>query len=203
MLFGDPTAEVIGLDRFRPADRPPVAVSFLSYHMMVLIGLFFIALTLTASVLRWRGTLYSKRWLMWIFVVAVVPAFAANEAGWVAAEVGRQPWIVYPPLKTDAAGAPARDAEGYFQYDETQGLRTREGVSKVVKPEQVVGSLIMFGAIYTLLFVVWVYVLHQKITHGPDPIRPPALPAHLLQAALAAASSRIAHDRSLTEPKQE
>jgi cytochrome d ubiquinol oxidase subunit I len=202
LLFDDAEAEVIGLDRFRPEDRPPVAVSFASYHLMVGIGVFFIALTLLASLLRVLGTLYSTRWLMWVFVLAVAPAFVANEAGWVAAEVGRQPWVVYPPLVTDDAGQPMRDAEGYYQYDETQGLRTKDGVSQVLVPAQVMGSLVMFGAIYLLLFVVWVYVLHQKISHGPEPIAVPPVPERPLRGALAAAADRPAHDRSLTEPKR-
>lgn len=207
LLFDDPKADVIGLDRFRPEDRPPVAVSFFSYHLMIGIGGFFIVLTLAASLLRWRGTLYGKRWLMWVFVLAVIPAFVANEAGWVAAEVGRQPWIVYPPLKSDVEGIPLLNTDGVYEYDATQGLRTTEGVSRVLAAHQVVGSLVMFGALYTMLFVVWVYLLHQKITHGPDatPISSPGedplqRSGPTLEAALAAATARPAHDKSLTDP---
>ena len=201
LLYGAPDAEVIGLDRFRPEDRPPVAVSFFSYHLMVGIGGFFIAITLLATLLRWRGTLFSHRWLLWVFVAAVIPAFVANEAGWVAAEVGRQPWIVYPPLMRDTAGEPVQDAEGYFQFDESQGLRTSDGVSRAIAAEQVVGSIIMFGGIYTLLFIVWIYVLHQKIGHGPElQIESDANGGHR-GGALAAASERPSHDRSLTENK--
>ena len=65
---------------------------------MVGLGMFFIALTLLASFLLWRGRLFETRWLMWVFVFAVLGAVAANQLGWVAAEVGRQPWIVHPPL---------------------------------------------------------------------------------------------------------
>jgi cytochrome d ubiquinol oxidase subunit I len=180
-----------------------VALSFVSYHLMVGIGVFFIGLTLVASLSRLRGTLYSKRWLMWVFVFAVGPAFIANEAGWVAAEVGRQPWVVYPPLVTGDDGKPIQDAEGFYKFDETQGLRTKDGVSQALVPAQVMGSLVMFGAIYTLLFVVWVYVLHQKITHGPEPTAAPPEPKRPLQGALAAAADRPAHDRSLTEPKKQ
>jgi cytochrome d ubiquinol oxidase subunit I len=201
LLHGDPNAEVTGLDKFRPEDRPPVAVAFFSYHLMVGIGTFFIALTLLASFLRWRGALFDRRWLMWVFVAAVVPAFVANEAGWVAAEVGRQPWIVYPPLVRDAAGEPVVDAAGYYQFDATQGLRTSDGVSRAIAADQVVGSIVMFGAIYALLFVLWVYVLHQKISHGPDEHEPPPPGSTSSRSALAAASERPSHDRSLTEKK--
>lgn len=169
LLFADPDAEVIGLDRFRQEDRPPVALAYFSYHLMIGIGTFFVGFTLLASFLRWRGTLFNKRWLLWVAVAAVIPAFIANEAGWVAAEVGRQPWIVYAPMITDEEGEPILDADGHFQYEESKGLRTTDGVSKVIAAEQVVGSIIMFAGIYILLFMVWVFVLHQKISHGPEP----------------------------------
>jgi cytochrome d ubiquinol oxidase subunit I len=199
LLFNDAKAEIVGLDRFRPEDRPPVAVSFFSYHLMVGIGVFFIALTVWASWLRWRGTLYNKRWLLCVFVAAVVPAFIANEAGWVAAEVGRQPWIVYAPLVRDADGAPVVDADGYYQFDESQGLRTSAGVSRAIAAEQVLGSILMFGGIYALLGVLWVFVLHQKISHGPDPHEPEPAPGTTQRGALSAASERVTHERSLTE----
>ena len=96
-----------------------------------------------------------------------------TKPGWVAAEVGRQPWIVYAPAGARRRRQPGRsDAEGHYQFDESQGLRTTDGVSRAIAAEQVVGSIIMFGGIYALLFVLWVYVLHQKISHGPDPHDP-------------------------------
>ena len=200
LLFGDAEQHVIGLDKFRPEDRPPVAVSFVSYHLMVAIGTFLGAITCLGTFLRWRNALFDKRWLMWLFVFAVIPAFVANEAGWVAAEVGRQPWIVYAPLVVDDAGEPVVDSNGYFQYDEQKGLRTTDGVSKVIRSEQVVGSIIMFGAIYTLLFFVWVFVLHQKISHGPDPIE--AEPTRTEGGVLEAATSWQGHRDSLTDAKE-
>ena len=195
LLYSDPDAEVIGLDRFRPEDRPPVAISYFSYHLMVGIGTFFGGFTLLATFFRLRGTLFEKRWLLWLSVAAVIPAFVANEAGWVAAEVGRQPWIVYAPLVTDEAGEPLLDENGHYQFDEQQGLRTNDAVSKMIAAEQVVGSIIMFAGIYILLFIVWVYVLHQKITHGPEPHD--TAPAE--GGALAAASSWTGHDESLLQ----
>jgi cytochrome d ubiquinol oxidase subunit I len=200
LIHGDPDAEVIGLDRFRPADRPPVPIAYVSYHLMVAIGMFFIGLTLVASWLQWSGKLFDKRWLMCVFVAAVIPAFVANEAGWVAAEVGRQPWIVYAPLMRDGNDKPLVDAKGFHQFDESQGLRTSDGVSRAIAKEQVLGSIIVFGAIYTLLFILWVYVLHQKIAHGPDSRAPMLGPPSLGAGALEAAAERVGHERSLTDP---
>jgi cytochrome d ubiquinol oxidase subunit I len=180
LLHGDVTKPVLGLDAFRPEHRPPVLIPFVSYRVMVGCGLFFIAVTLVASWLRWRGTLFRKRWLLWVFVLAVVPAAIANQAGWVAAEVGRQPWIVHPPVQRAASGEPARDADGFVAYQTAgvplpdgttatmpAGLLTTDGVSEAVTSEQVAASIVMFGALYTLLGAVWVFVLNKKIQHGP------------------------------------
>ena len=101
----------------------------------------------------WRGKLFETRWLLWAFVGAVIPAFVANETGWVTAEVGRQPWIVYPQIVAGKV---------------VGGLRTSEALSEAVKAEQVLGSIIMFGLIYLLLFVLWIFLLNNKIQHGPD-----------------------------------
>jgi cytochrome d ubiquinol oxidase subunit I len=165
------TADVTGLDKFRPEDRPPVRLPFFTYHLMVGLGTVFIGLTLFALFLRWRGTLFEWRRLMWVFVFAVGGAYAANQAGWVTAEVGRQPFVVYPPNAKD--------------LDMSGGLRTAEAVStsSVVSGEQVLGSIVMFSFIYILLFAVWVFVLHSKIRHGPDePEQPPAPSGGLLDA---------------------
>jgi cytochrome bd ubiquinol oxidase subunit I len=179
------TEPVIGLDRFRPEDRPPVAVPFASYHAMIALGTFFVALTLLASFLRWRGTLYEQRWLLRIFVVAVAGAVLANQFGWVSAEVGRQPWIVVPPLVRGADGAPLLDAEGFLRYETTAvtmpdgttrtmpaGLRTADGVSEAVTSGQVLSSIVLFGLVYALLGALWIFVLDRKIRHGPDPAGP-------------------------------
>jgi cytochrome bd ubiquinol oxidase subunit I len=81
LLFEDFNKPVEGLDRFRPEDRPPVLIPFMSYHLMIALGTFFVAVTLLACFLAWRGTLFDHRWLMWVFVASVLGAVAANQAG--------------------------------------------------------------------------------------------------------------------------
>jgi cytochrome d ubiquinol oxidase subunit I len=135
---------VPGLDQFDPKDWPPVAIPFISFHLMVGLGVCFIGLSLVALWFRWRGTLFEKRWLMWIFVFAVLGPYVANQAGWVTAEVGRQPWSVYGLL------------------------RTSDSVSKAVHGAHVLVSIVLFGLVYALLFAVWVYVMNDKIQHGPE-----------------------------------
>ncbi len=153
LVHFDVDEPVTGLDAFAPEDRPPVWLTFQSYHLMVALGMFFIALSLGSLPLLRKGKLFTMRPLLWVFVFTVLGAFAANQAGWVAAEVGRQPWSVYPSVQNGV---------------EMPGLRTADSLSESVTGEHVLWSIIMFGLIYTLLFFVWIYVLNDKIHHGPD-----------------------------------
>jgi cytochrome bd ubiquinol oxidase subunit I len=148
LVHGSRTAPVTGLAAFAPEDRPPVQVSFQFFHGMVVIGMGLIGLSLLGLWHEWRGTLFTKRWLLWLFVFSVLGPQAANQLGWFAAEVGRQPWIV-------------------------QGLlRTSEGLSRTVTANAVLASLIMFTAIYALLFALFIFLLDQKIRQGPEDERP-------------------------------
>ena len=146
MVHGNFRDPVDGLDKIPRENWPPVAITFHAFHLMVILGILFICLTLLALVLLWRGTLFETRWLLRIFVFAAPLPYVANQAGWVTAEVGRQPWVVYGLL------------------------RTSEGLSKAVVANQVFGSIIMFILIYALLFAVWIFVLDSKIRQGPDEI---------------------------------
>ena len=144
LIYGNLSRPVTGLTAFPPTDRPPVNIVFQSYHIMVAIGFGLIAISMLGIFFWWKGTLFNKKWLLWIFVFAVLGPQIANQLGWVTAEVGRQPWIVYGIL------------------------RTSEGLSKVVTANQVWFSLILFTVIYFLLFVLFLYLLNEKIQHGPE-----------------------------------
>jgi len=198
LVHDDFGAPVVGLDRFRPEDRPPVLLSFASYHVMIVLGMLFVALTLLASFLLWRGSLYRSRWLLWVFVFAVVGPVVANEVGWMAAEVGRQPWIVHPRVEWTADGDLVVGPSGMVEYDESRGLRTADGVSPSVTVRQVLGSMIGFGMIYACLLAVWLYVLDQKIRHGPEPSTAAGDASH--RGVLEAAAARASHRDSLTGP---
>ncbi len=184
--------EVIGLDKFKPEDRPPVKIPYFAYHLMIGSGVGLTLLMVLSTYWLWRGTLFEKRWVLWLFVASIVPAIAANEAGWVSAEVGRQPWIVYAPLKVDAAGERVVDEQGYFVYEEELGLRTSDAVSKAVTSEQVETSIIMFGTIYVLLGTLWLFVLNRKIQAGPPDSMPPAV------AKTGSFADAVAGDHTLT-----
>lgn len=143
MINGDWNEPVTGLGAFAPERRPPVNAVFQSYHAMVAIGFALIALSWLGLWLWWRRTLFDSRWTLRALVISVLGPQLANQLGWFSAEVGRQPYIVY------------------------NLLRTEEGISKSVTSGEVITSLIMFGAIYLLLFILFIYLLNEKIQHGP------------------------------------
>jgi len=143
LVHGDTTKPVTGLTAFPPQDRPPVNPVFQAFHVMVGVGTILIGLSLLGAFLWWRGSLFEARWLLWIYVFAVLGPQAANQLGWFTAEVGRQPWIVYGLMRTAA------------------------GVSPSVTTGHVVASLVLFTLIYLALFVLFIYLLDQKIRHGP------------------------------------
>lgn len=142
----DTETKVVGLNSFKPEDRPPVNIVFQTYHLMVAIGFTLIAISFLGVFFWWRGTLFKQKWLMWIFVFSVLLPQIANQIGWITAEVGRQPWIVYGLL------------------------RTSEGLSKAVEAGQVWFSLILFTIIYAGLFILFIYLLNEKIQHGPEDV---------------------------------
>ena len=145
MLHYDTETPVIGLDQYPMEDRPgQVNAVFQFYHIMVAIGMLLIALTVFASFLLWRGKLYDKRWLLRIFVWAVILPQIGNQVGWFAAEMGRQPWIVY------------------------KLLRTSDALSKAVTAHQILFAIILFTIVYTILFILFIYLLKKKIVHGID-----------------------------------
>jgi cytochrome bd ubiquinol oxidase subunit I len=95
------TAEVKGLNAF-PQDEWPTSIELLyfSYHIMVGLGTVFIAIMVVAGLLLWRGKLFASRWMLWILLLALPFPYIANTAGWITAEIGRQPWLVYSLMRT-------------------------------------------------------------------------------------------------------
>jgi cytochrome d ubiquinol oxidase subunit I len=127
----------------------------------------------------------------------VVPAVVANQAGWIAAEVGRQPWIVHPPVEWTEGGDLVTGPDGAVVYDESLGLRTTDAVSEAVHAEQVLASLILFGLIYSLLGVLWLFLLDRKIKHGPE--SPEEMAKRTRRSFLEAAGRRPAHGEGMAE----
>lgn len=144
MIYGDFDKPVKGLNEFKPEDRPPVNLVFQSYHLMVVIGFTLIGLSLLSLLLLRKDALFKNKLFLKILVAAVILPQAANQLGWISAEVGRQPWIVY------------------------NLLRTKDAISKSVGSGEIIFSLILFTLIYALLFVLFIFLLDRKIKHGPE-----------------------------------
>lgn len=144
LVGGSAEAPVRGLREFKVEDRPPVNAVFQSYHLMVAVGLGLMTIASAGCVGLARGWLPDRRWVLWVLVGAVVGPQVANQCGWAAAELGRQPWIVYGLM------------------------RTSEGLSPVVRENVVWTSLVLFTVVYLLLFALFLYLLNDKIQHGPE-----------------------------------
>jgi cytochrome d ubiquinol oxidase subunit I len=157
---------VPGLDQFPLDHRPNVPATFQVYHIMIGLGTAFIALSWTGMFFWWRGSLFEQRWLLKLNVISVLGAYLANECGWLTAELGRQPWIVYGLL------------------------RTSQGLSKAVRANQVAASIVMFSIVYALLFAVFVFVMNDKIQQGPEHVMEPE-PENTADGLLSSAAERL------------
>jgi cytochrome bd ubiquinol oxidase subunit I len=145
MAFGDVDAHVPGIDSFPPEDLPPMWLTFVSFHNMVVLGMWFIFVMTLAAWFLWRDTIWEKRWLLKALVASIPLPVAACQLGWVAAEVGRQPWIVYHLLRTSQAHSPT------------------------VTAAEIAFSLVLFGLVYLVLFGAWLFLMVKKARQGPEP----------------------------------
>jgi cytochrome d ubiquinol oxidase subunit I len=147
--------EVRGLNDFPREDWPDnIPLLYYSYRIMVGLGTFFIAIFCGAAILWARGILFRKRWMLWILMLSIPFPYIANTAGWITAEVGRQPWLVY----------------GLF--------RTAHGASQNVSAGNGLFTLIGFMGMYTVLGILFLFLVRREIDHGPgDPAGRAPVPA--------------------------
>jgi cytochrome bd ubiquinol oxidase subunit I len=140
------SAEVRGLDSF-PRDQWPdqVVLLYYGYHVMVGLGTIFIAVMAWAAWLLWRGRLFQSRWTLWVLMLSAPLPFIANTAGWMTAELGRQPWLIYGLMRTAA------------------------GISPRVSGGNVLFTLIGFMGMYALLSILFLFLMAREIDHGPEP----------------------------------
>ncbi|MEZ4338430.1 MAG: cytochrome ubiquinol oxidase subunit I [Sandaracinaceae bacterium] len=140
----------------------------MTYHAMAGLGMCFIGLSLFGLFMLWRKKLFTSRWLLWVFVGSVILPYVANQAGWVATEVGRQPWIVYGLL------------------------RTSDAVARSVPGDQVLSSIVLFSFIYVALVILWLVVMNEKIATARTP-RPWAACARARRRGGGSAVARLPH----------
>jgi len=142
MAFGDVNAQIKGINEFPAENIPPLWLTFVSFHNMVVLGLYFIGVTLYAYIQLRRKKLFETTWLLRLFIWSIPLPLAACQLGWMAAEVGRQPWIVYGLL------------------------RTAEAHSVIVTAEEILFSIILFGLVYLLIGILYIYILVREVNHG-------------------------------------
>ncbi len=145
LAYQNVNATVAGIDSFAPAPTPPINLVFQVYHFMIVMGPALAAIGLLGGLMfAWKRRLYQSRFVLWLLVITVFIGEATITAGWWTAEIGRQPWVVY------------------------NVLLTADGVSPLLGPLDVILSLGMFVALYSLLLVLFLYLLNRKIQAGPE-----------------------------------
>jgi cytochrome d ubiquinol oxidase subunit I len=146
LIYGTTKAEVKGLDQF-PRDQWPTTLPLLyyAYHIMAGLGTYFVLLMITAALLLWRKRLYQARWMLWALLISFPLPYIANTAGWMTAEIGRQPWLIYGLM------------------------RTSEGFSSTVSAANGLFTLLGFMGLYALLGLLFTVLVYREISHGPEP----------------------------------
>jgi cytochrome bd ubiquinol oxidase subunit I len=147
LIYGTTSAEVKGLDQF-PRDQWPTTLPLLyySYHIMAGLGTYFLLLMTVAAFLLWRGKLAATKWILWPILLSFPLPYIANTAGWMTAEIGRQPWVVYGLMRT---------AQGYSTH---------------VTAGNSLFTLLGFLGIYSLLSILWIVLVYRIIETGPSAV---------------------------------
>jgi cytochrome bd ubiquinol oxidase subunit I len=144
LTYREWSAQVRGLDAF-PEDQWPdkIELVYYSYHVMVGLGTLFIAIMALSAFLLWCKRLFEARWMLWILMLSAPLPYIANTAGWLTAELGRQPWLIYGLMRT-IHGASPRVVAGNAWF-----------------------TLIGFMGMYTLLAMLWLFLVYREIEQGP------------------------------------
>jgi cytochrome d ubiquinol oxidase subunit I len=139
------TSEVKGLNAFPQQDWPDnIPILYYSYHVMVGLGTIFIAIMVLAAWKLWRGTLFASRGMLWVLMLSLPFPYIANTAGWITAEMGRQPWLIYGLMRTEA------------------------GVSPLVSSGNAWFTLIGFMGMYTVLSILFLFLVYRVVERGPE-----------------------------------
>jgi cytochrome d ubiquinol oxidase subunit I len=138
-------ATIVGLSDYdRDLWPDNVELLYYSYHVMAGLGTFFMAIMALGAFFLWRRKLYEQRWLLWVLMLALPFPFIANTAGWMTAELGRQPWLIYGLM------------------------RTADGHSTQVSAGNVLFTLLGFMGLYVMLSMLYFFITTRIIAHGPE-----------------------------------
>ena len=145
LIYGTTKAEVQGLDQV-PRDQwpEPLPLLYYSYHIMAGLGTYFVLLMAISAFMLWRNQLFTTRWVLWPLMLSFPLPYIANTAGWMTAEIGRQPWVVYGLI------------------------RTSDGYSKYVSAANGLFTLLGFMGIYSVLSILFIVLVYQIIAKGPQ-----------------------------------
>jgi cytochrome d ubiquinol oxidase subunit I len=145
IAYGSFSSRVRGLNEFPRGEWPDnIELLYYSFHIMVGLGTIFIALMALTTFMRWRGDLHRARWLLWPLMLAFPFPYISTTAGWMTAELGRQPWLVYGLM------------------------RTADGASANVHSGTVLFTLMGFCGLYFVLGLLFVFLIGREIVHGPS-----------------------------------
>jgi len=164
LAYGDFRAKVIGLNDYPKDLHPPVEIVYYAYHIMVGLGTIFIAVLAGATLLLWRRRLFGSRACLWVLMLAVPFPYIANQAGWMVAEMGRQPWVVYGVQ------------------------RTAEATSTNVSAGMTIFTVLGFMGLYTVMAILYLFLCARIIDRGPGE---PGIDSHAgVQAAAPGGEAR-------------
>jgi cytochrome bd ubiquinol oxidase subunit I len=139
------TAQVKGLDSFPRENWPDnIELLYYSYHIMVGLGTILIAVMMGSLLMLARGRLYHTRGMLWVLMLALPFPYIATTAGWMTAELGRQPWLIYGIL------------------------RTTQGSSAYVSASSGIFTLLGFMGMYTVLGILFLFLVYRELEHGPE-----------------------------------
>ena len=144
LVYGDFRAVVTGLNDIPEHQHPPVELVYYAYHIMVGLGTMFIAMYAGAAFLLWRGRLFASRGVLWILMLAMPFPYIANHAGWMTAEIGRQPWVVYGVQ------------------------RTADANSQNVTAGMIYFTLLGFMGLYALVGLLYLLLIARIVQQGPE-----------------------------------
>ncbi|HEU5350267.1 MAG TPA: cytochrome ubiquinol oxidase subunit I [Terracidiphilus sp.] len=154
LIYGTTKAEVKGLDQFPREDWPTtLPLLYYAYHIMAGLGTYFVLLMAVAAFFLWRRRLFQTRWLLWMLLISFPLPYIANTAGWMTAEIGRQPWLIYGIM------------------------RTSQGYSANVSAGNGLFTLLGFMGLYTVLGLLFTVLVYREISRGPEAAS--AAPAHV------------------------
>ena len=139
-------SEEVGLKEFPKEDRPPVVIPFFTFRIMLAAGLAMLAVSWFGLVLRLRGKLETTRWFLWCCFLSFPTGFAAVLAGWLTAEVGRQPWVIYGLLRTEDAVTPS------------------------LTGADVLFSFVGYVLVYLIVIPFGIYYIYKLLRDGPSAV---------------------------------